>query len=447
MNETMTLQYDPSTLTVIPDIVSPYDEQHQTFEHEDSDAGRMPRVKKWLGRIGLVGLGAVSAISAEVNISSLPGHNQVDLAYQLGASDLAAVWHKAPWDRQPEYPYLVDNQSIGPQLFNQLVSNYQADNGLFLSSSDTFFRSYATTWGSAIALDTENILSLMPGPSQNDVAKAFQNSLAAVNKNYWGTVYHSMPGYDSKISAFTTTSFPKFVDDEGWMGLNDMQTPSGLKRAEDVFAIAESQIDKKNGGIYWQVQNSGDSDHTRSLVSNAPTVILGAELYKKTGKISYLRESQTIYKWIQSALYDRSNGMYSDHIYPNGAVDKHIWTYGEGEVAAATAALGNVQLAATEINRDLDYFATHHSYGNPAFDLKYFQAAKWVAIEDGSPLLELKTESALRDAIKAEPKNPTDILEKAGEIGLDALYALPVNQDSKLFFGTVALKAKHHFII
>ncbi len=446
MTESMSFSLTTNTSIGSPEEVLPvYESADFGPELKLVEPIKEHRLRKWLGRLTLGGLSLATVGSvAEINIPQMPYNAQADLYFHLGVSDFNIAMHRAPWEH-PD-PVLASGQGVQPELLNGLKSNFEADNNLFLSSSNIPFQDYAPTWSSAVALGAENILAYIPGPAQNEAEQSYREGLGAVNGNNWGMACNGLPGYDAKIAAFNSPSQLVFTDDNGWLAILDMQLPSDVSIAKQVFNLDLSQLDYKQGGIYWKAECGNSARGSRNVVSNAPFVMLAAELTKKTGNPYYLDQGIKVYNWINSTLLDKANLMYFDHINHDGSIDHTIRSYVQGAEAGATAATGHLDEAVAEIDRDLVYFKEHHTYQNPAFDMIFFSNAFWIAGQYKNQAFIDRIKVSLRDALKDEPNNPTNVRFYAGEVGMLGLEAMPSSQYQNLYFGSLPKKQRHNVV-
>lgn len=128
-----------------------------------------------------------------------------------------------------------------------------------------------------------------------------------------------------------------FYDDNEWVGLEAMQdyaqSPSqpALGIAQKIFDLAVSGWDTDDthtppGGVKWTLM---DGNTARNTVSNMPAAELGLRLYLATERQRDLTWAMRMYNWTNHTL-QRADGLYYDHVDPNGHVDRSIWSYNQG---------------------------------------------------------------------------------------------------------------------
>jgi hypothetical protein len=388
------------------------------------------RWKRWLG-------GLVLAVVVLVGLESIPGvfgHDQAALSAEIGASDAA--------DGAAKIDPFGHGASMGPCA--NLESTFGVGNHLFKNRQFGF---YASVWPSYQALSALYVTSLFPGESA--CSTAFGESLQAVDDNYWSP---SSPGdlgaYDQGPSALHFTSDLPRVDDSLWMGLAIMQQysrtrdPALLERAEEVFSLAQGNWARGIGGVYWESTEA--TNQARTVVSNAPAAILGVELFRQTGDVSYLRWSEKIVAWLNADLRDPATGLFDDNIDDSGGrtrLDTTKFTYTQGMMVGAMTALSTVDPAKYPIRDAIElaegsmaYFGAHRSYGQPGFDLIWAENILWAAGLYKNAAFTTETKSAVVRALAAEPKSGGDLLTASSETALRELAKLPPDQYDKLLY-------------
>ena len=107
--------------------------------------------------------------------------------------------------------------------------------------------------------------------------------------------------------------------------------------------MAQANWARGIGGVYWEA--TGATNHARTVVSNAPAAILGVELFRQTGNVSYLRWSEMIVAWLDAELRDPATGLFDDNVDDSGgrtSLDTTKYTYTQGMMVGALAALSTV---------------------------------------------------------------------------------------------------------
>lgn len=130
----------------------------------------------------------------------------------------------------------------------------------------------------------------------------------------------------------------RFYDDNVWLALDfcvlyeSTNSDKYLKKALQLYDFIYSGWDEKvGGGIYWCEQKKT----SKNTCSNAPSVVLGAKLYRITGDEKYLNESIKTYEWTKNNLMDPTDGVYWDNVNLEGKIDKRKYTYNSGQMIEA----------------------------------------------------------------------------------------------------------------
>ncbi len=381
--------------------------------------------------------GVALAVVIVVGLESIPGvfgHGQAALSAEIVASDASIGASKID-------PFGHDT-SMGPCA--NLESTFGLGDHLFKNSQFGF---YASVWPSYQALTALYVTSLVAGKSA--CATDFGESLQAINDNYWGNAKSGVLGaYDQGPSALHFTSDLPRVDDSLWMGLAVMQQysrtrdPALLERAEKVFTLAQENWARGIGGVYWEA--TGATNHARTVVSNAPAAVLGVELFRQTGNVSYLRWSEMIVSWLDAELRDPATGLFDDNVDDydgRTSLDTTKYTYTQGMMVGAMAALSTVDPTKYPISdaidlaeRSMAYFDTHRSYGQPGFDLIWAENILWTASLYKNTAFTTAARNAVVRSLAAEPISRGDLLTASSETALRALTKLPPDQYGKLLY-------------
>lgn len=357
-----------------------------------------------------------------------PFHEKASLASELAISDTGSFLLGANTTQEgnsvsQDYDYLQSNFAVG-------------NNGLYKGSQLGW---YASVWPQSREIDTLKLMSLVPGHS--NISNSYQQALSAANNHYWDGA-----DYDPGLRAFHNSATPPLIDDNLWMGLinarefKESKDPAALQKAETIFRLAVSQWDQRQGGIYWQDQLATANDHSRAIVSNAPAVMLGVELYQKTGRQYYLDWAEKIFGWTQNTLFDKSSGLYNDHINADGSIDTTKWTYVQGVMAGAMAALSQVrpeqyplQNAVNLVKQAMNYYDTYDAYDEPEFAEICFENFIAVAGMYQNPEFTQRVYGELAKAAAHTPKSPKILIEAAGKAGLIALQKIPLKEWNDIF--------------
>lgn len=400
------------------------------------DGPRRARPRRaWPRRVAVVVLAAL-VVCGVASVPGVPGHAQASLVAQLAVSDAGAAVAKVS-------PVLGSRQA---SACARLESDFEVGNGVFKSDEVGL---YASVWPSFQTLDALYVSSLLP--SGAPCARDFQENLAAIDDVYWDRYLSGFPpGYDQGPRALHLDSDLPRVDDSLWMGLTLMRayarsgSPTLLRRAEDVFALARRNWDPGSGGVYWEEHAPGATDDAKAVVSNAPAVILGVQLYLRTHDPEYLTWSERIFAWLRDTLLDPRTGLYDDHVDDStrpATVDTTTYTYNQGVVIGAMVALSRVDPARYPLadavglaERAMTYFARHGTYGQPQFDVVWAENVLGLASRYGDPAFTARARRSVRLASRVGPPHAGDLLTMSSELALDALTRLSPRAYGELVF-------------
>ena len=369
---------------------------------------------------------AVAVAGGAESVPGVPVHAQAALAAQLAISDGRAAVGEV-------VPFLAAHPA---GACARLESDFGVGNRVFKSDE---LGLYASAWPSFHALDALYVASLLPGGGE--CYRDFQQNLEAIDGTYWdGYLPGFPPGYDQGPRALHVGSDLPRVDDSLWMGLTLMRAyargsdPALLERAEDVFALARRNWDSQAGGVYWEVHAPGASHEGKAVVSNAPAVILGVQLYLRTRDPMYLRWSERIFGWLREHLFDPATGLYNDHVNDSThpvTVDTTKYTYNQGVMVGAMVALSEVDPAGYPLGNAVElagkamaYFGEHHSYGQPGFDVIWAENVLGLASRYSKAAFTSQARESVELAIRMAPANPGDLLDMSSEMALGELTRL-----------------------
>ncbi len=135
------------------------------------------------------------------------------------------------------------------------------------------------------------------------------------------------------IGGFDVLPGPKpvdrYYDDNAWMtlGLLDVYEVTRdhqyLDWARETFRFVMSgEDDRQGGGIYWREQVRDG----KNTCSTAPAALAALRLYQNTHEYEYYDIALRLYSWMNATLLDTDH-LYSDHITPDGIVDRSKWSY------------------------------------------------------------------------------------------------------------------------
>ncbi|MEO5628117.1 MAG: glycoside hydrolase family 76 protein [Candidatus Saccharimonadales bacterium] len=334
----------------------------------------------------------------------------------------------------------VVGEAPDPSSFDYL-DQYKVGNGLF---TNDLTGDYTKIWPHSQALSALHILSLIPGHSSEYEAE-FQLSLKA-SDSYWAEATDTTrAGYNASLNSTNFGSPERYVDDNLWMGLIHMQEfkanrdQAQLERAEQIFDLALRQWDEQNGGIFWQVQWPDAADHTRAMVSNAPAVQLGADLYRQTGNKDYLPKIEEIFNWMLQHK-DEPAGVFNDHIRDDETYDLSKYTYVQGVAIGAMTEMSQImpdkyslQDAVDLANITLDQLSHGALLGNPEFDAILYRNLLEITGPYNHPGFTKRVLKSLQTTVDNLPKSPKELLEFVGTIQLRAMLAVPESERDKLF--------------
>jgi hypothetical protein len=153
-----------------------------------------------------------------------------------------------------------------------------------------------------------------------------------------------------------------YYDDNAWIGLalarlaELARDGSAVDDAARVFAFVISGWDDSPdrpspGGVFWTMQ---PHIRDRNTCSNGPTAVLALRLYEATGEREYLEWGRRLFGWVDRTLRDPDDGLYWDHLRPNGVIDYTKWSYNQGTMIGAAALLARVDDDPRMLDRALE---------------------------------------------------------------------------------------------
>ncbi|HLH27928.1 MAG TPA: glycoside hydrolase family 76 protein [Acidimicrobiales bacterium] len=387
------------------------------------------RRRRWLAVLLLL-----VAVAALESIPGVPGHDQAALVAELAVADAGGAARTLP-------PFRVDATG---QPCAIIETRYGVGNHLLRNRAIGW---YASIWPSYHALDALSLASLVPG--RTACAEAVEADLSAIDANYWDESPGPVPpAFDQGPNPFHVRSDPPRVDDSLWMGLalvagySETGRRPFLDRAEAVLRLAGANWDPRRGGVYWEDHTGRATNQYKSLVSNAPAVVLGADLYLDTGDARYLDRSRQIYSWLQANLRDPRTGLYDDGVDDHTGVPKvktTKLTYNQGIMLGAMVALSTVDPKAYPLHDALRfaegamaYFAAHGSYGQPGFDSIWGEELLCAAGRAGDAGFTHAALASVRAAIRRAPGGAGDLLGASSETALHELARLPSSGYTRL---------------
>ena len=272
-----------------------------------------------------------------------------------------------------------------------MLDRFRKGDGLYRYDEGPPIRTAAQLWPFARAfvatLDLAGIGSGLPGDLNPDELIAEHRQAL---ERYWDPA-GPRPAYCSDIGGASRRG-DRYYDDNAWVGLalvelERLRPGSGaLDRAEDLFQFAVAGWDQRDGGVYWceQGRGTGQRNHDRNTVSNAPNAEIGLHL----ADLGRVQEgpvgAQQMYDWVVANL-DASNdgtGLFLDKIRGDGSVDRAAWSYNQGNMIGANVLLARTNPGQRETylgraeaisRKALQEYAEKYEQGNPAFLAIFFR--------------------------------------------------------------------------
>jgi hypothetical protein len=154
-----------------------------------------------------------------------------------------------------------------------------------------------------------------------------------------------LPAYASIAEPPLGPGGPTFYDDNAWVALDELYAygltgrTGDLRTAEGIFRFVVSGWDTSPaascpGGVFWE----DIAGSPRNTISNAPNAEAGLLIYLDTRQPYYLRWARKMYDWVRGCLRS-PNGMYYDHLNPDGTINAALWSYNQGTMIGAGALL------------------------------------------------------------------------------------------------------------
>jgi predicted alpha-1,6-mannanase (GH76 family) len=196
------------------------------------------------------------------------------------------------------------------------------------------------------------------------------------------------PAYQSAVAPPLGPGGATYYDDNAWVGLDLIHAylatanASYLTLAQDQFNFVitgwdNTPTDPCPGGVFWE----DVAGSQRNATANGANAELGAELALLTNNTSDLSWATRMYDWVVTCL-GTSNGLYNDHVSPNGTVDTTTWSYNQGVMvgagvllAKATGTTSYLTQAEQTAAAAVSYFGTGSTLDTqgPAFNAIYFR--------------------------------------------------------------------------
>lgn len=245
-------------------------------------------------------------------------------------------------------PKLPVNAERAQLAFEAMQKTYYIQ-GSGLYSGEPFSFLWPFSQALAATMSMANIPSLKSG-----FAHEIQARLVGL-RSYLDLSNSGAPegSFTSTLAAFDGTVAPpggpggtKYYDDNEWVGIELMRmyklthNAAVLGNAETIMAFVmagwqtagpQGQQIACPGGVPF---SNAAENRERNAVTDGPAAELGVQLYRVTGNVQYLQFAEMAYVWVRSCL-TQPNGLYADHIYPNGAIDPTEWSYNQGTMIGA----------------------------------------------------------------------------------------------------------------
>lgn len=155
-------------------------------------------------------------------------------------------------------------------------------------------------------------------------------------------------GLCASIVGATGRRCDRYFDDNAWIGLDCLRQhriapdPRLVEMASEIagFVVSgwsEADIAQR-GGIYWR---ETPTPRGRNTCANAPAAALCAELALLGARPQADEWAERIYRWTRDVLR-RPDGLYIDHLAPDGALDERLWSYNQGAMVGAGVLLAQL---------------------------------------------------------------------------------------------------------
>jgi len=246
-------------------------------------------------------------------------------------------------DRVDAERALLTYQALQRNLYLPRYHLYQCDN----TCTSTNFLGTLWPFGNAFSLTAH--LAALPGVGRAvsaDIAVRQQGLAAYYDPQETSPAGQPQPpAYASEVEPPLGAGAATYYDDNAWVALDEMYAygvtgdARYLRTAEQIFRFVVSGWDSSSsapcpGGVFWE----DAAGSPRNTVSNAPNAEAGLLIYQATGQSSYLHWATKMYDWVRGCL-QTPDGMYYDHINPDGTINTALWSYNQGTMIGAGALL------------------------------------------------------------------------------------------------------------
>jgi len=220
----------------------------------------------------------------------------------------------------------------------------------------------------------------------------------------------------------------RYFDDNAWLGLDFVQAhvfqgegaPDSLwlHKAKRTFEfVAEGQ--DPDGGIRWV-----EGGESRNTCATAPGIALALRLHLLTGIDRFRSFAARSDLWLWDTLA-RPDGLFADHVDPDGRVEGTVWAYNQGSPVGAdvvwfrvTGDRGYLERAARLTGVALDFFAVEDRLWHqpPAFVAVFFRNLLTLHAEVEQPRVVAELDRYL-ERVWREGRDPRTGRFVAGGIG------------------------------
>jgi len=334
---------------------------------------------------------------------------------------------------------LLTYQALQQNLYLPQYHLYQCD-----SCSSTNF--YGTLWPFSNAFAATNYVAALNGADHKvaaDIPAREQGLTAFYYSDETGPEGQAQPpAYASEVEPPLGQGAATYYDDNAWVALDEMYAygvtgdAKDLRIAENIFRFVTAGWDTTAsdpcpGGVFWE----DVAGSPRNTVSNGPNAEVGLLLYRVTGRASYLHWATKMYDWARSCL-ENSNGMYNDHINPNGTINTALWSYNQGTMIGAGALLYQItgdsaylQQAEQTASASVSYYSTDNRlYSQPdVFNAIMFRNMFYLAQITGTQAYRQMAASYAETAW-TQDRQPDGLISDPDPTGGEA----PVNQTAPM---------------
>jgi hypothetical protein len=334
---------------------------------------------------------------------------------------------------------LLTYQALQQNLYLPQYHLYQCD-----SCSSTNF--YGTLWPFSNAFVATNYVAALNGADHKVVAgiPARQQGLTAYYySDETGLEGQAQPpAYASEVEPPLGQGAATYYDDNAWVALDEMYAygvtgdAKDLHIAENIFRFVTTGWDTATsgpcpGGVFWE----DVAGSARNTVSNGPNAEVGLLLYQVTGQASYLHWATRMYDWARSCL-ENSDGMYNDHINPDGTINTALWSYNQGTMIGAGVLLYRItgdraylRQAEQTASASVSYYGTgNRLYSQPdVFNAIMFRNLFYLAQITGTQVYRQMAASYAQTAW-TQDRQPDGLISDPDPTGGEA----PVNQTAPM---------------